>query len=186
MSCCVVCLEQEGTLIKTTCCKKEVHQQCLDTWLNTALSQGTCMHCRFQLRARPVSPEMVGRGFEPEVETIFGDIYASWTEPRGYIYVDIHDSPDIPPHIEAESEYPGMGVPIIHAIQSSDIENTPESLYNGSHVCIIFEDGQFVDALNVPIGWMVVVNGVHTVLQLSRFLRADLTAQAEEAFFVAS
>lgn len=147
---CIICM-QGGNIIKTSCCGQVVHKKCITRWLASIIGAGRCMHCR---------------------RTIFAELgsamsaYESWDNPIGTIFLNTARR-----EWRAESR-DGTSVPVCHILEMSQLT---EELLMGTDPIFLFEDGVFVDALNVPAGWVVSIDGDDNFLQLSQTLRADLT-----------
>jgi hypothetical protein len=155
---CIICYEG-GETINTACCTQKIHQKCLDQWLYRSNSYGRCCFCR-QPSSMPTDPMPMPM-----------DPMNSWNNPRGFIYVTNSMGSC---EITAESNLAGVNsVPIIHKVESSDIETCPEEFLDSGHIIIITEDGEFLDTLNVPTGWITCINGQNTSMQLSAWLRLD-------------
>lgn len=177
---CVICLEAEAeteALIQLTCCRKHIHQLCLDLWLNQSTSQGRCPHCRHQLRDRGHSSSL--DNWNPV--TMDEEIDHIWNNPRGYINITTGTGAstgigagycDIQTQSQSQS---AMLAPIIHKCPYYTMENSvPNDFITAGHIIVLVdENGNYFDIVNIPVGWILCVNNIKRAVQLTEFLRLD-------------
>jgi len=96
----------------------------------------------------------------------------SWTHPRGYIRITSgHGSCDI----RVQPTEPDIPAPTVYKCTYIDMEQSVPDAYITSGYVIVLTDeqGDYFDALNIPLGWMLCVNNQSRSLQLSHFLRLE-------------
>lgn len=156
---CLICLQENEDENLTKCCKKHIHHECLNRWLNDRQSRGRCPHCRYGLRE--------ARGVPPGDETY--EIEHRWNHPRGYIHINTGYGQC---EVNVESIYPA---PIIHMCSYVDMERciSDDFITSGHVIVLTNEDGEYFDILNIPPGWMLCVNNQNTTLQFSTYLQVE-------------
>lgn len=170
---CVICLQgtsENEMIIKITCCKKPIHQTCLDSWLNEYNSRGRCPHCRHRLRpVRGIPNIMIDRDLNVYDDT---EIAYRWNHPRGTINITSGNGNC---DVSIQSHDIFVQPPIIHKCSYSDMEdNIPNEFIAEGHVIVLTnEDGDYFDTVNIPSGWMLCVNGNNHTLQLTTYLRIE-------------
>jgi hypothetical protein len=181
---CLICLqpesesesESESVMTETTCCRKSIHQKCLERWFAQYNSHGRCPHCRFRLRPVTGLPPSLLDEDETSMDLddldLDLDLEFSWSHPRGYIRITSgHGSCDI----RVQPTEPHIQVPIVYKCCYTDMEQDVPNAYitNGYVIVLTDEQGDYSDALNIPSGWMLCVNNESRSLQLSNFLRLE-------------
>lgn len=139
---CVICLQGaiEEIIIRTSCCSKSTHQTCLNLWLNERNGRGMCPYCRAQLR--------------PSLHILDGTMIP-W-DPLGYIHITTGTGQC---DIELQSLSPlVLGLePVIHKCLYHEMEKhiTDNFITSGHLIILTNEEGNYFDAVNIPVGWVV-------------------------------
>jgi len=153
--CCVICLQELSIDLFTTCCSKAIHETCLKTWFNYHESKGRCPYCRTSIAVDKSGDE---------------DLEYMWTNPRGYIMIaDIDGSCDISMQTMSRDVPEYIICPYEHIDTLSD-----SHILDSTIIVLTDENGNYSDVINIPIGWVVCVNGAKCVLQLSSYLRVEV------------
>jgi len=162
--------EPKSVMTETTCCRKSIHQKCLERWFAQYNSHGRCPHCRFRLRPVTGLPPSLLSEDDPSIDD--ADMEYSWNHPRGYIRIttghgrcDIRVQPT-EPHIQP--------LPVYKCCYTDMEQSVPNAYITSGYVIVLTdEQGNFFDALNIQTGWMLCVNNESRSLQLSHFLRLE-------------
>lgn len=163
---CVVCYGSDK-LITTTCCAQSIHNTCLNRWLNKSNSQGKCPFCRAQIR--PI------RGLPEGIVDINGSeeyLQSRWNNPVGFIDITSGNGNC---SVSVVLEQEGYSIPNTYICSYSDMETnvSDTQIANGYVIILKNDDGNFFDALNIPPGWSLRVNGSIRAMQLSMWLRME-------------
>lgn len=153
---CVICYEFIGTLIATKCCGQQVHQECLDKWLQRSCR---CMFCREWLSEDSSGSEsdLEWSWYDPDTE--MSDL---WIDPMGYIDVDLATS-----SATVTNERDTRPSPNVYIKEHHEIEGLDDDYFMNNTV-IILHNGTYLSSIGVPVGWIVRINGSVVRIQVSR------------------
>lgn len=161
---CVICLDDISGNDKAQgpdgCyqCRCTIHIQCMNRWLNAAISKGRCPACRTAIRPQLMDINNMLDYDSDEEE----DMVSLWAEPLGIIDVTISGDT-----VEARSE-PELEERLI-VIQDDQLEDA----ILGGHVIVIMDSNRFFDIINMPPGWIVRVNGYARYMQITPYLYTE-------------
>jgi len=92
-----------------------------------------------------------------------------WAQPRGYIHVDSGNG-----CVVSVEMLDDILAPIVHMCPYNLMEHIPSSFITDGHVVILTnEEGNFFDAINIPVGWLLSVNGVSISIQTAPWRRME-------------
>lgn len=152
---CTICYGDgtEAPITLTPCCDQSVHRTCLDKWLRKSHE---CMFCR----------EIIGSG-ELELDSDDGLLPEAPQRTGGYINVNIAGNL---PAVYMEA-YSGSNAPDVRVIDHEQVLYLPEVFLNDT--LVILENGKYANVLNLPVGWILSINGRVVREQESRMVYID-------------
>jgi hypothetical protein len=103
--------------------------------------------------------------------TLYDDteIEYRWRNPRGHIKITTGNGQC---NIELQCNDADAQEPPIHKCPYQQMEDMPDDFITNGHLIILTnEDGNYFDAINIPVGWMLCVNDTSRTLQLSHYLQ---------------
>ena len=148
---CVICYSDKGEIIQTDCCQQKVHQQCLDEWLTRS---SRCMYCR-SLLIDLSEADQLGETYQWDFDNL-------WADPLGYININTQGGRR-EVHVTNNTDRP---TPPVRFVEHCDMETQPDSFYEHS-IVIVLDNSMYLSTMGVPVGWMVAVNEVNVMIQLT-------------------